>query len=115
MPTCLLMTVPTTKQVGLPSSLAHPSPSKYRDRIPKRRPNRKNFLLMEESSMLEKQTAEVIRRFNEAFQQHDPGAFTGLIAEDCVLENTGPAPDGARHVGREAALAVWTALAGNPE
>jgi len=65
--------------------------------------------------MTEKQTAEVIRRFNEAFQQHDAGALADLVAEDCVLENTGPAPNGARHVGREAALAVWTALASNPE
>ena len=65
--------------------------------------------------MTEKQTAEVIRRFNAAFQQHDAGALADLVAEDCVLENTGPAPNGARHVGREAALAVWTALASNPE
>jgi ketosteroid isomerase-like protein len=64
---------------------------------------------------MEKQTAEVIRRFNEAFQQHNAGAFADLVAENCVLENTGPAPNGSRHVGREAALAVWTALASNPE
>jgi len=29
-----------------------------------------------------------------------------------VLENTQPAPSGSRHVGRDACLAVWQALAG---
>ena len=65
--------------------------------------------------MMEKQTAEVIRRFNDAFQQHDAGALADLIAEDCVLENTGPAPNGSRHVGREAVLAVLTAIASSTD
>jgi ketosteroid isomerase-like protein len=57
-------------------------------------------------------TYEVIRRFNQAFQCHDPDAFTELIAEDCIIENTQPAPNGSRHVGRRACLAVWQGLAG---
>ena len=32
-----------------------------------------------------------MRRFNQAFQRHDPDALTELVAEDCVIENTGPA------------------------
>jgi hypothetical protein len=59
-------------------------------------------------------TAEVIARFNDAFQRHDPGALTELVAEDCVLENTNPAPDGSRHVGRSACLEVWQGIAANP-
>jgi hypothetical protein len=47
-------------------------------------------------------TAEVIRRYNDAFEQHDPGPLAELVADDCVLENTSPAPDGARFEGREA-------------
>lgn len=56
-------------------------------------------------------TAEVIRRFNDAFQRHDPGALTELIAEDCVIENSNPAPNGSRHVGREACLTLWRRIA----
>jgi ketosteroid isomerase-like protein len=56
-------------------------------------------------------TSEVIRRFNEAFQQHDPAALPELIAEDCVIENASPAPNGSRHVGREACLMLWGRLA----
>src|SRR5688572_32845019 len=56
-------------------------------------------------------TDEVIRRFNDAFLRHDPGPLSEVIAEDCVLENTGPAPDGSRHVGRDECLAFWTGVA----
>ena len=34
-----------------------------------------------------------------------------MIAEDCVLENSGPAPDGSRHVGRAACLEFWSGIA----
>jgi ketosteroid isomerase-like protein len=56
-------------------------------------------------------TAEVMRRFNKAFVDHDPGAFPDLIARDCVMETMQPAPDGARYEGYEANLAFWQALA----
>lgn len=56
-------------------------------------------------------TSEVIRRFNEAFQQHDPSLLPELIAADCVIENVSPAPNGSRHVGREACLQLWTRIA----
>lgn len=59
-------------------------------------------------------TTAVIQRFNEAFQQHDPGALAELIAEDCVIENSNPAPDGSRHVGREACLQLWSRIATAP-
>lgn len=59
-------------------------------------------------------TAEVIEQFNNAFQRHDPSLLVGLIAEHCVLENTTPAPNGARHEGREACLALWQSIATTP-
>jgi ketosteroid isomerase-like protein len=62
---------------------------------------------------LQNRTAELMRRFNDAFRFHDPAALAPLVAEDCVIENTQPAPDGSRHVGRAACLAVWQGLAGN--
>ena len=60
------------------------------------------------------ETAEIMRRFNEAFQRHNPAALTELVAEDCVIENTVPAPNGARYVGREACLQLWQGLTVEP-
>ena len=53
----------------------------------------------------------VIDRFNEAFQSHRAELLRELVADDCVLENTAPAPDGDRRVGREACLALWQGIA----
>src|SRR5215470_5879271 len=39
-------------------------------------------------------TAALMDRFNEVFLRHDPAALPGLIAEHCVIEKIGPAPDG---------------------
>lgn len=60
-------------------------------------------------------TADVIRRYNEAFEQHDSSALKDLIAPDCVIENSNPAPNGSRHVGREACLELWGRIAANPD
>lgn len=61
-----------------------------------------------------RRTAEIMRRFNDVFQNHDPSALPGLVAEDCVIENTMPAPNGARHAGREACVGLWSAIASEP-
>lgn len=57
------------------------------------------------------QTADVLRRFNDCFLRHDPAPLAQLIAEDCIIENTQPAPDGSRHVGRESCIALWSRIA----
>ena len=59
-------------------------------------------------------TTAVIHRFNDAFQRHDPSGLAALIAEDCVLENTQPGPNGSRHIGRAACFAVWQRIATTP-
>lgn len=58
-------------------------------------------------------TAQVIERFNAAFQRHEPALLSELIAEECVLENTTPAPHGARYEGRAACLGLWQSIAEN--
>ncbi|MBK6658106.1 MAG: nuclear transport factor 2 family protein [Proteobacteria bacterium] len=68
---------------------------------------------MNAATPIEARTADIMRRFNEAFLRHQPALLDALIAENCELENTAPAPDGARHVGRAACLAVWHGIAGN--
>jgi ketosteroid isomerase-like protein len=64
---------------------------------------------------MENDTSEVIRRVNQAFHDHDGNALVSLVAQDCILENTAPAPEVARYVGREAVLAFWTVLADSPQ
>jgi ketosteroid isomerase-like protein len=61
-----------------------------------------------------KETAEIMRRFNEVFLRHDPSELEKLIAEDCVIEKISPAPDGDRCVGREACIALWEGIATEP-
>jgi ketosteroid isomerase-like protein len=56
-------------------------------------------------------TKEVVRKFHDAFDRHNPKAMEDLVADDCVIENTNPAPDGARLVGKTACLANWQGLA----
>ena len=60
-------------------------------------------------------TSQVMRRFNEAFQRHDPTLLQDLIATDCIIENSTPAPNGSRHVGKAACFELWGRLAGSPE
>ena len=62
----------------------------------------------ESTSALDAQTAAIMRRFNDAFQRHDPSGLADLIAPDCVLENSQPAPNGSRHVGRDACVELWS-------
>ncbi|MEU6578524.1 nuclear transport factor 2 family protein [Streptomyces sp. NPDC046805] len=63
--------------------------------------------------MSDEQTRKVIEQFNQAFQTHDPSLLKDVIAPDCRLENSGPAPDGSRHAGYDECLAFWTAIAAN--
>lgn len=54
-------------------------------------------------------TLETIRRFNEAFARGDVDGMMALMTDDCIFENTRPAPDGERHVGSAAVRAFWEA------
>lgn len=57
------------------------------------------------------QTEAILKRFNQVFLTHNPAALDELVAEDCVVENTQPAPDGSRHEGKTACIALWTGIA----
>ncbi len=56
--------------------------------------------------MSQRDTATVIQQYLDAFLHHDPTLLPELIAEDCVIEDIQPAPDGSRIVGRAACLAA---------
>jgi hypothetical protein len=45
--------------------------------------------------------------FNEAFNRHDVPAMMQLMSDDCVFENTSPAPDGTVYTGKPAVTQFW--------
>jgi hypothetical protein len=59
-------------------------------------------------------TATVIRQFNEAFQLRAPEKLVDIIADNCVMEGVGPAPDGNVWEGYDECLAGWQALVTDP-
>jgi ketosteroid isomerase-like protein len=44
----------------------------------------------------------VVLEFNEAFNRHDVTGMMQLMSDDCVFEETSPAPDGTVISGKEA-------------
>src|SRR5215510_9330866 len=49
----------------------------------------------------------LVLEFNEAFNRHDVAGMMKLSSEDCVFENTNPAPDGTRYEGKPAVTEFW--------
>jgi ketosteroid isomerase-like protein len=53
------------------------------------------------------ETLAVIERFSEAFNRQDVDAVMAAMTDDCVFDNTSPAPDGERFVGQPAVRRAW--------
>ncbi len=51
--------------------------------------------------------ARIVLEFNQAFNRHDVAAMMSLMSEDCVFENTAPAPDGTTYKGKEEVAKFW--------
>ncbi len=49
----------------------------------------------------------IVLAFNEAFNRHDVAGMMQLMSDDCLFENTYPAPDGAVYAGKEANTQFW--------
>lgn len=49
----------------------------------------------------------VVLDFHEAYNLHDVSGMMKLVSDECVFENTGPAPDGALFSGKEAVTRFW--------
>jgi len=49
----------------------------------------------------------VVLAFNDAFNRHDVDGMMQLMSDDCVFENTAPAPDGTVYAGKEAVTRFW--------
>ena len=49
----------------------------------------------------------VVIAFNEALNRHDTAAMMNLMTDDCVFENTDPAPDGTVYRGKDSVTKFW--------
>ena len=49
----------------------------------------------------------IVLEFNEAFNRHDVAGMMQLMSDDCVFENTDPAPDGTVYSGKEGVTQFW--------
>lgn len=49
----------------------------------------------------------VVMEFNNAFNRHDVAGMMQLMSDDCIFENTYPAPDGMVYSGKEAVTRFW--------
>jgi ketosteroid isomerase-like protein len=64
----------------------------------------------------EQSTRTTVDRFNEAFNRHDADTLEALLTDDTVFEDTSPAPDGRRVVGKAAVVQFWREwFARNPD
>lgn len=61
----------------------------------------------ERSPVSTEETLDAIQRFNTAFATHDADAVMRMMTDDCVFENTFPAPVGERFSGQAAVRAFW--------
>ena len=52
-------------------------------------------------------TIATVEAFNDALNRHDVDAVMALMTDDCIFENTYPAPDGERYEGQAAVRAFW--------
>ncbi|MGA2036978.1 MAG: nuclear transport factor 2 family protein [Acidimicrobiales bacterium] len=50
---------------------------------------------------------DVVEALGAAWSAHDLDAALALVTDDCVFDATGPAPDGARHLGPDAIRKAW--------
>lgn len=57
---------------------------------------------------------ELIDAFGVAWAAHDLDRALSYLAEDCVFDATGPAPDGTRHTGLPAIEKAWQAIFDDP-
>lgn len=58
-------------------------------------------------------TIATVEQFNDALNRHDVDAVMALMTDDCIFENTYPAPDGERYTGQAAVRGFWEEMLRN--
>lgn len=56
----------------------------------------------------------VVEAFGAAWADHDLDSAIELTTEDCVFDNTDPAPDGTLYVGHDAIRTAWQPIFDDP-
>jgi ketosteroid isomerase-like protein len=56
---------------------------------------------------------DLIAAYTDAMNSLDLEAVLSFLSDDCVFEDTEPAPDGTRYEGKEAIRAAWTEMMTN--
>jgi hypothetical protein len=64
--------------------------------------------------MSETEILDIIDRFNRAWNNHDLDAALALVSDECIFENTSPAPDGEVFTGKEALRTAWKPVFDQP-
>jgi ketosteroid isomerase-like protein len=64
--------------------------------------------------MAPESAVDVVNAFGAAWTAHDLDAALSFLADECVFEATGPAPDGTRHVGPEEIRSAWKVIFDDP-
>jgi ketosteroid isomerase-like protein len=49
----------------------------------------------------------VVQAFGDAWAQHDLDGALALVTDDCLFDNTDPAPDGTPYVGHDEIRRAW--------
>lgn len=49
----------------------------------------------------------IVLAFNDAFNRHDVPEMMKKMSDNCVFENTDPAPDGTRYSGKDVVTQFW--------
>jgi hypothetical protein len=57
---------------------------------------------------------KVVEAFGTAWADHDLDGAMALVTDDCVFDNTDPAPDGTRYTGLIAIRAAWSPIFEDP-
>ena len=65
---------------------------------------------MSSSPPREAEALAVVEAFNRAFGRLDVDGVMDLMTDDCLFENTFPAPDGERYLGSKAVRGFWKAF-----
>lgn len=57
---------------------------------------------------------ELVGAFGAAWAEHDLDGALSFLSDDCVFDATGPAPNGARHVGPGEIRQAWQSIFDDP-
>lgn len=52
-------------------------------------------------------TTRIVLKFNDAFNRHNVDEMMQYMSDDCVFENTTPAPDGTIYMGKDKVTQFW--------